>query len=118
MCLRYTLGMRYTLEINFYHEWRRNRHEASAAPSTTASVMLYGDDWDDDMRSGVPTPRPWDDDFEKQFLQQSEDDEVPGETPGKLADRLGHFLAWVEWIQKGLDGVDSENKGNREVGNV
>ncbi|KAK3903672.1 hypothetical protein C8A05DRAFT_14377 [Staphylotrichum tortipilum] len=110
--LRYTLGMNYTLEINFYHEWQRNSpaQQASAPPSTTASVMLYGDDWDNDMRSGVSTPRQWDNSFAKQFLRQSEDDEVPGDQPGKLADQLDHLLAWVEWIQKGLDGVDSKEK--------
>ncbi len=117
-CLRYTLGMHYTLEINFYHEWQRNKptQEPLAAPSTTASVMIYGDDWDNDMRSDVSTPREWDEAFAKQFLQQSDDDEVPGETPGRLADQLGHFLAWVEWIQKGLDGADSEKKSKMAGG--
>lgn len=104
--LKYTLGMTYTLEINLFHELQQSNAGAltSGAPASMVNVVLYNEDWHHKLLSGVSIPRDWDGSFSKQFLQQDSNDEVPGETPGKAEDPMDHLLAWVDWIQKALDG--------------
>ncbi len=117
--LKYTLNMRFSLEINLFHVWEPSKAglKMSATPVTTASVVLYGDIWDHELRSDVSTPRKWDSSFVEQFLKQLEDEEVPGKPPHRVANHLDHFLAWIDWIQKGLDGgVDKSGKaGGRKA---
>jgi hypothetical protein len=96
----YLLSGRYNLEITLHHKWKQN---TSVPPITTATVALYSTDWDDDMRPGVAPPRPWNDGFSSQFLKPYPGDAAPG-VPSNANDRLSHFLAWVQWIQKALDG--------------
>lgn len=107
--LKYTLGMTYTLEINLFHELQQNNAGAltSRAPASMVNVVLYNEDWHHELLSGVSIPRNWDSSFSKQFLQQDSNDEVPGETPGKVEDPMDHLLVWVDWIRKALNG---ENK--------
>ena len=111
--LKYTLNMQFSLEINLFHVWEPSKsgQKMCAIPATTASVVLYGDIWDHEMRSDVLTPREWNSSFVEQFLKQLDGEEVPGKPPRKVADHLDHFFAWIDWIQKGLDGgVDKSGK--------
>ena len=100
------MNLQFSLEINIFHEWEADKagYQMSPLPATTASVLLYGDAWDENMRSGAPTPRGWESSFVKQFLSQMDGEQVPGNPPHGVADHLDHFLAWVEWIQKALEG--------------
>jgi hypothetical protein len=105
---QYTLGQRYSLDINLFHKWQpKQAGQKTVTTSTTAAVLLYSHDWDEDMRADVSVPRPWGDSFAKQFLQQGPTDQVPG---GAAEEPLDHLLAWVEWIQKALDSA-LEKKG-------
>ncbi|KAH6854561.1 hypothetical protein B0I37DRAFT_336555 [Chaetomium sp. MPI-CAGE-AT-0009] len=101
--LRYTLGWKYTLDINLFHAWQSKKSgQNEGAMVTTASVALFSDIWDDDMRAGVPTPREWEDTFAKQFLKNEPEDQAPG---GTVTESMDHLLGWVNWIRKTLDSA-------------
>lgn len=107
--LRYTLSMHYSLDIKFVHQWQPKSPGQKTPPAMAtmmATVSLYNDDWDFQLRSGVPVPRDWDDSFIDKFLQQPPDDQAPG---GLTGEPMNHFLGWVRWIQKALDrGVEQD----------
>ncbi|AEO54390.1 hypothetical protein MYCTH_2107129 [Thermothelomyces thermophilus ATCC 42464] len=107
--LRYNLSMHYSLDIKFVHQWRPKTPGQKTLPTmaTTATVLLYGDDWDFQLRAGVPVPRDWNDSFVAQFLQQSPDDQGPR---GMTGEPMNHLLGWVEWIQKALDSGFEQDK--------
>jgi hypothetical protein len=98
--LQYSLGMKYSLEINFFYDLGKKK--TLAVRPTTASVVLLSPDWDDEMISGVSVPRSWDDSFEQYFLKPHGNDKAPGD---ETAEPLDYFLSWVAWIQKALDGA-------------
>ncbi|KAL2159267.1 hypothetical protein VTH06DRAFT_2702 [Thermothelomyces fergusii] len=100
--LRYTLSMHYSLDIKFVHRWQPKTptHKTPPAMARTATVLLYNDDWDFQLRGGVPVPRDWHDSFIAQFLQQPPNDQAPR---GVTGEPLTHLLGWVWWIQKALD---------------
>ncbi|KAK3298919.1 uncharacterized protein B0H64DRAFT_430024 [Chaetomium fimeti] len=101
--LRYTLGWKYTLDINLFHAWQSKKPGQNAGTMvTTASVALFSDIWDDDMRANVRTPREWENTFAKQFLKHEQEDQAPGDT---AAESMDHLLAWVDWIRKALDSA-------------
>lgn len=98
--LKYMLGGRFTLVIVVFQElWRRDR---PVSQNITATVTLHSDDWEYDMRPDASVPREWHNSFAEQFLKQSPGDEAPGAAPDKT-EAMGHFLSWVDWIQKALD---------------
>ena len=81
---------------------------------TTATVQLYNDDWDFQMRAGVPVPRDWTDNFATQFLQHPPSDQAPGYTTGEPID---HIIGWIKWIQKALDsGVEKNHQNEQGTG--
>jgi hypothetical protein len=98
--LQYELGLKYTLEINFFYDLGKKK--SLAVRPTTASVVLLSPEWDDEMLSGMSVPRPWGDSFEQHFLKPYPNDRTPGDKP---AEPLDYFLSWVAWIQKALDGA-------------
>jgi hypothetical protein len=110
--LEYMLGGRFTLVVDLFKEL--GRRDGSVSQNITATVTLQSDDWKEDMRSGASVPREWHTSFAEQFLKPSPDDEAPGAAPGKT-EAMGHFLSWVDWIQKALD-MGSENGGTMPGG--
>jgi hypothetical protein len=109
--LEYMLGGRFTLVIDLFKEL--GRRDGLVSQDITATVTLWSDDWKDDMGPGA-VPREWHASFAEQFLKQSPDDEAPGAAPDKT-EAMGHFLSWVDWIQKALD-MGSENGGTMPGG--
>ncbi|KAL2199582.1 hypothetical protein P885DRAFT_29222 [Corynascus similis CBS 632.67] len=111
--LRYTLSMHYSLDINLIHQWRPKTLDLKTPPTmvTTATVQLYNDDWDFQMRAGVPVPRGWTDNFATQFLQHPPNDQAPGYTTGEPID---HIIGWIKWIQKALDSGVEQNHQNEQ----
>jgi hypothetical protein len=105
--LEYMLDGRFTLVVDLFQEL--DRRNGLVGRNTTATVTLQSDDWKDDMRPGAAVPREWHTSFAEQFLKQSPGDEAPGAAHDKT-EAMGHFLSWVDWIQKALD-MGSENGG-------
>ncbi|KAK4127140.1 hypothetical protein N657DRAFT_566989 [Parathielavia appendiculata] len=103
--LRYGLGFKYTLDITLFYDLEKQKSLPDRA--TTATVMLHSPDWDYEMSSDASIPRPCKESFEEHFLKPSENDEAPG---GQAAGPVDHFLLWVDWIHKGLDGASRGNE--------
>ncbi|KAK4230711.1 hypothetical protein QBC38DRAFT_452042 [Podospora fimiseda] len=97
----YQLSMQYTLEISIFHVWGNN---TSAPPETTATVSLFSGDWEDQMAVPRRLPREWENSFAHQFTKPWDEDEIPEPSSCK-GHPLSHFISWVHWVQKILDGM-------------
>ncbi|KAK3986924.1 hypothetical protein QBC44DRAFT_296210 [Cladorrhinum sp. PSN332] len=97
----YQLSMQYMLEISIFHVWGKN---TSAPPETTATISLFSGDWEDSMTVPRRLPRDWDSSFAGQFAKAYDEDEIP--EPSSCGDHpLSHFISWVQWVQKILEGM-------------
>ncbi|KAK4170168.1 hypothetical protein QBC43DRAFT_305506 [Cladorrhinum sp. PSN259] len=97
----YPLSMQYELEISIFHLWGT---DTSKQADTVATISLNCRDWDDNMTVPRRLPREWNRSFATQFLSPYDPDEIP--EPSSRGDHpLSHFLAWVHWVNKTLNGM-------------